>query len=39
MLNEPLDPETRFEVHVKLSEKHLRDAEGFLARGATCRRL
>jgi len=33
MLNEPLDPETRVEMHLKLSEKYLRDAEGFLARG------
>jgi len=33
MFNEPLDPETRFEVHLKLSEKYLRDAEELLARG------
>jgi hypothetical protein len=33
MLNEPLDPETRVEVHLKLSEKYLRDAEDFLAKG------
>jgi hypothetical protein len=33
MLNEPLDPETRVEGHLKLSEKYLRDAEDFLAKG------
>uniref|UniRef100_A0A7C1GR78 HEPN domain-containing protein n=1 Tax=Thermofilum adornatum TaxID=1365176 RepID=A0A7C1GR78_9CREN len=33
MFDEPLDPEARFEVHLKLSEKYLRDAEEFLARG------
>jgi hypothetical protein len=33
MFNRPLDPETKFEVHLKLSEKYLRDAEEFLARG------
>jgi hypothetical protein len=30
-LNEPLDPETRVETHLKLSEKYMRDAEGFLS--------
>jgi uncharacterized protein (UPF0332 family) len=29
-LNEPLDPETKAEIHLKLSEKYLRDAEKFL---------
>jgi uncharacterized protein (UPF0332 family) len=29
-LNEPLDPETKAEIHLKLSEKYLRDAEEFL---------
>jgi uncharacterized protein (UPF0332 family) len=33
LLNEPLDPEMRVEMHLKLSEKYLRDAEDFLARG------
>jgi len=31
-LNEPLDPETRVETHLKLSEKYMRDAENFLSR-------
>jgi len=31
-LNEPLNPETRFETHLKLSEKYLRDAEELLAK-------
>jgi len=31
-LNEPLDPETRVETHLKLSEKYMRDAEDFLSR-------
>ena len=31
-LNEPLNPETRFEMHLKLSEKYLRDSEELLAR-------
>jgi len=33
MFDEPLDSETGFEVHLKLSEKYLRDAEELLARG------
>jgi len=33
MLNEPLGPEARFEVHLELSEKYLGDAEELLARG------
>ena len=33
ILNEPIDPETRVELHLKLSEKYLRDAEDFLAKG------
>jgi len=32
-LGEPLDPEDRLELHLKLSEKYLRDAEDFLAKG------
>jgi hypothetical protein len=32
-LNEPLDPETRFEVHSRLSEKYMREAEAFLTKG------
>ena len=32
-LNEPLDPETKSELHLKLSEKYLKDAEEFLAKG------
>ena len=31
-LNEPLDPETKAEVHLKLSEKYLRDSEEFLTK-------
>jgi len=31
-LNEPLDPETRVEIHLKLSEKYMRDAEDFLSK-------
>jgi uncharacterized protein (UPF0332 family) len=31
-LNEPLDPETKAEIHLKLSEKYLRDAEEFLTK-------
>ena len=31
-LNEPLDPETRVETHLKLSEKYMSDAENFLSR-------
>ena len=31
-LNEPLDPETRVETHLKLSEKYMRVAENFLSR-------
>ena len=33
MLNEPLGPDARFEVHLELSEKYLGDAEELLARG------
>uniref|UniRef100_A0A7J3X5B5 HEPN domain-containing protein n=1 Tax=Thermofilum pendens TaxID=2269 RepID=A0A7J3X5B5_THEPE len=32
-LGEPLDPEARAEVHLKLSEKYMREAEELLARG------
>ena len=32
-LGEPLDPEDRLGLHLKLSEKYLRDAEDFLAKG------
>ncbi|MCC6029358.1 MAG: PaREP1 family protein [Candidatus Korarchaeum sp.] len=32
-LNEPLDPEARLEVHSKLSEKYMREAEDLLAKG------
>jgi hypothetical protein len=32
ILNEPLDPETRVEMHLKLSEKYTKDAEYFLSR-------
>jgi uncharacterized protein (UPF0332 family) len=32
-LNEPLDPETRFEMHSRLSEKYMREAEAFLTKG------
>jgi hypothetical protein len=31
-LNETLDPETKSELHLKLSEKYLKDAEEFLAK-------
>ena len=31
-LNEPLDPETRVETHLKLSEEYMRDAEDLLSR-------
>ncbi|MDT7887163.1 MAG: PaREP1 family protein [Thermoproteota archaeon] len=31
-LNEPLDPETKAEIHLKLSEKYLRNAEEFLTK-------
>jgi hypothetical protein len=31
-LNEPLNPETRFEMYLKLSEKYLRDSEELLAK-------
>ena len=31
-LNEPLDPEARVEMYLKLSEKYLRDSEELLAR-------
>ncbi len=33
ILNEPLDPDTRVEMHLKLSEKYLKDAEAFLTKG------
>jgi hypothetical protein len=33
ILDEPLDPETRVEMHLKLSEKYLKDAGGFLDKG------
>ena len=33
ILNEPLNPETRAEMHLRLSEKYMRDAEDFLAKG------
>jgi len=29
-LNEPLDPETKVEIHLKLSEKYMKDTEDFL---------
>jgi len=32
-LGEPLDPETRAEIHLKLSEKYMRDAEDLLSKG------
>jgi hypothetical protein len=32
-LNEPLDPETKFEMHSRLSEKYMREAEAFLTKG------
>jgi hypothetical protein len=31
-LNEPLDPETKAEIHLKLSEKYMKDAEEFLTK-------
>jgi hypothetical protein len=31
-LNEPLDPETKAEIHLKLSEKYIKDAEEFLTK-------
>jgi hypothetical protein len=31
-LNEPIDPETKAEIHLKLSEKYIKDAEEFLAK-------
>jgi hypothetical protein len=33
MFNEPIDPESRVEMHLKLCEKYLRGAEDFLAKG------
>jgi hypothetical protein len=30
---EPLDPETKVEIHLKLSEKHMMEAEEFLKKG------
>jgi predicted DNA-binding protein len=39
ILNEPLDPETRVEVHLKLSEKYMKDAEDFLSKRITLRHL
>jgi len=32
-LKEPIDPETKAEIHLKLSEKYMVDAEDFLKRG------
>jgi uncharacterized protein (UPF0332 family) len=32
ILNEPIDPETKIEMHLKLSEKYLKDAEDFLVK-------
>jgi len=32
ILNEPLDPETRVEAHLKLSEKYMEDADDFLSK-------
>jgi hypothetical protein len=32
ILKEPLDPETRVEIHLKLSEKYMKDAEDFLSK-------
>ena len=32
ILNEPLDPETKVEIHLKLSEKYIKDAEDFLTK-------
>ena len=37
-LNEPLDPETKVEIHLKLSEKYMRDAEDFLSKRTTSKR-
>lgn len=31
-LNEPLDPETKVEIHLKLSEKYMKDMEDLLAK-------
>jgi hypothetical protein len=31
-LNKPLDPETKAEIYLKLSEKYLRNAEEFLTK-------
>jgi hypothetical protein len=31
-LNEPIDPETKAEIHLKLSEKYIKDAEEFLTK-------
>jgi hypothetical protein len=31
-LNEPLDPETKVEIHLKLSEKYMKDAEELLTK-------
>jgi len=30
ILKEPLDPETKVEIHLKLLEKYMKDAESFL---------
>ncbi len=32
ILKEPLDPETKVEIHLKLSEKYMKDAEDFLSK-------
>jgi hypothetical protein len=32
-LEEPLDPETKVEIHLKLSEKYMNEAEEFLRKG------
>jgi len=32
ILNEPLDPDERIEIHLKLCDKYLKDAEDFLAK-------
>jgi uncharacterized protein (UPF0332 family) len=32
ILGKPLDPETRVEIHLKLSEKYIKDAEDFLSK-------
>ena len=34
-LKEPIDPEAKVEIHLKLSEKYMVDAEDFLKRGIT----